>query len=259
MTTKTDAETLEIINKSFNAMMDTVECIIDPFNPIRAMIVSGAAGVGKSYNLIQRLEAAQDNMECSYHKISGKITPLGLYKVLHESSHLGSVLLLDDADVFSEEGTLDLLKAALDSSKTRTVSYITNSPALTKEGIPNQIEYFGKIIFITNKNFAKVLKGTSKMKEHVRALITRGSFIDLHLHDNRSIMLQIEQVMNKSNIMTQYGLSTEQCNDALMFMKNNVQRLMEPSLRMAVEIAGFMLMYPERWRNLAEVNCLWPE
>jgi len=259
MTTKTDAEILATINKSFSSMMDTVECIIDPFNPIRAMIVSGAAGVGKSFNLIKRLEQAAENLECTYHKISGKITPLGLYQVLHESRNLGSVLLLDDADVFSEEGTLDLLKAALDSSKTRTVSYITNSPTLAKQGIPSQIEYFGKIIFITNKNFSKVLKGTSKMKDHVRALITRGSFIDLHLHDNRSIMLQIEDVMKKSNIMSQYGLSTGQCNDALVFMKNNVERLMEPSLRMAVEIAGFMLKYPQNWRQLAEVNCLWPE
>ncbi len=256
---KTDAEILSTINKSFTAMMDTVECIIDPFNPIRAMIVSGAAGVGKSFNLIKRLEQASANLECTYHKISGKITPLGLFKVLNDTKNLGSVLLLDDADVFSEEGTLDLLKAALDSSKTRTVSYISNSPMLAKQGIPSQIEYYGKIIFITNKNFSKVLKGTSKMKDHVRALITRGSFIDLHLHDNRSIMIQIEDVMKKSNIMSQYGLSNEQCNDALMFMKNNVQRLMEPSLRMAVEIAGFMLKHPQNWRKLAEVNCLWPE
>lgn len=259
MSTKTDAEILATINKSFTSMMDTLECIIDPFNPIRALIVSGAAGVGKSYNLIKRLEEAERNLECNYHKISGKITPLGLYKVLHETSSLGSVLLLDDADVFSEEGTLDLLKAALDSSKTRTISYISNSPALAKQGIPNQIEYFGKVIFITNTNFAKVLKGTSKMQSHVRALITRGSFIDLHLHDNRSIMLQIEDVMKKSNIMSKYGLNEEQCNDALNFMKSNVQRLMEPSLRMAVEIAGFMLKYPQKWRQLAEVNCLWPE
>ena len=70
---------------------------------------------------------------------------------------------------------------------------------------------------------------------------------------------KIEDVMKKSNIMSQYGLSNEQCNDALMFMKNNVQRLMEPSLRMAVEIAGFMLKHPQNWRKLAEVNCLWPE
>lgn len=256
MTIKTDEQILTNIQSRFKAMMQTVECIIDPFNPIRAMIVTGAPGVGKSYNLIKRLEAANSALECNYHKISGKITPLGLYQALNKTSAFGSVLLLDDVDVFADEGTLDILKAALDSSKTRTVSYISNSSVLRREGIPNQIEYYGKIIFVSNKDFSSILNADTKMTPHVKALVTRGTFIDLQIHDARTIMLQIEDVMTKTKMLRQYGVSDESSAEILAFMKDNLNRLLEPSLRTPVNMCGLVLKHPTNWRETAEVSFL---
>ncbi|WNA16190.1 hypothetical protein XaC1_555 [Xanthomonas phage XaC1] len=251
----TDEQIRSNIHQRFGAMMTTLECIIDPFNTIRAMIVTGAPGVGKSYNLIKRLEQAHDNLECDFHKISGKVTPLGLYQALNKTRHFGSVLLLDDVDVFEDEGTLDILKAALDSSKTRTVSYISNSNVLRKEGIPNQIEYSGKIIFVSNKNFMHILNSNSKLQPHVKALVTRGTFIDLQIHDTRSILIQIEDVLTHTDMLTKH-VSVQQQKDILDFMKSNADRLLEPSLRTPINISGLVLHDAQNWKNTAEVSFL---
>ena len=48
--------------------------------------------------------------------------------------------------------SLNILKAALDSSKKRYISWNTDSNMLGREGIPDRFEFKGSVIFITNIN-----------------------------------------------------------------------------------------------------------
>lgn len=253
---KTDAEILNKIHQNFDALMNNVECIIDPFNPMKALIVTAASGVGKSFNLIRRLDEAQNNLECSYSKISGKCTDLGLYQALYNARGFNHVLLLDDVDVFSTETKLDLLKAALETSNKRDISYISNSKMLKDQGIPTSFEFKGKVIFISNKNFVQIMKSKSKMASHMKALVTRNTFVDLGIHEAREIMIQIEDVMKKTNIVKQYNLTDAQSDDILQFMKQNFDRLLEPSLRTPVNLSALVLKYPNTWKETAKASLM---
>jgi hypothetical protein len=239
------------IAENFEAMMDTVECIMDPFNPIKALTVTGASGIGKSYNLIKRLEEAHDTGFCNFHYLNGKCTGLGLYQALYNARNLGDVLLMDDVDVFDTEDKLNLLKASLESDDKRIITYMSSSRVLADNGIPTQFEFSGKVIFITNKDLVKISQANSALSPHVNALMTRGAFIDLEIHDNESIMVHIENIMRTTNIVKGHGISKEGSDNILNFMLKNCANLRLPSLRLPVQLAGLYLQFPEKWEQHA--------
>ncbi len=94
---------------------------------IRAMIVSGPPGVGKSYGVETQMQKASlfDNIvgnRIRYEVVKGAMTALGLYSQLYKFSDCKNVLVFDDCDsVFSDELSLNILKAALDSGKRRKI------------------------------------------------------------------------------------------------------------------------------------------
>lgn len=240
------------IDDNFSAMMETLECIINPFNPIKSMVITGASGIGKTYNLDLRLKEAHAAGDCNYHYLNSKCTAIGLYKAMYEARNLGSVLVLDDVDVFSNEDSLNLLKAALDTSNKRLISYQAASAELRKSNIPNQIEFSGKVIFITNSNLKAIAASTSNLAPHVNAVLTRSVFIDLEIHDNESIMIHIESIIRNTNIITKHGLSKDQANEILQFMLDNTDNLRNPSLRMPTQISGLVIENPTNWKRIAQ-------
>lgn len=244
------------IAENFDAMMDTLECILNPLNPIKAMTVTGASGIGKSYNLIKRLEDAHDHGYCNFHYLNGKCTGLGLYQALYNARHLGSVLLMDDVDVFDTEDKLNLLKASLESDDNRIITYMSSSRHLADNGIPTQFEFCGKVIFITNKDLVKISEANSALSPHVEALMTRGAFIDLEIHDNESVMVHIENIMRSTNIVKGLGVNNDGAEKILNFMLKNSANLRKPSLRMPVQLAGLYLQFPDKWEQHAMKVCV---
>lgn len=244
------------IAENFDSMMDMLECILNPFNPIKSMTVTGASGIGKSYNIIKRLEEANDTGFCNYFYLNGKCTGLGLYQSLYNARNIGSVLLLDDVDVFDTEDKLNLLKASLESDNDRVITYMSSSQVLRDNEIPTQFSFNGKVIFITNKDLVKISKSKSSLAPHVCALMTRGAFIDLEIHDNESIMIHIENIMRSTNIVKNIGIDQRGADNILNFMMKNCDKLRMPSLRMPIQIAGLYKQFPDKWEKHAEKICL---
>ena len=88
------------------------------------------------------------------------------------------MLVLDDCDsVLVDDVALNILKAALDTSKKRVVSWNTESRVLRQEDLPNSFEFKGGVIFITNINFKNVR--SKKLKEQLEALESRCHYLDL--------------------------------------------------------------------------------
>lgn len=241
------------IEKNFNSMMAALEALLDTTaNSINSLIVSGKGGVGKTYNVDKRLQKADDNYEIDYKKVSGKVTTMGLYEALYHSRHAASVLLLDDVDIFADETNIDLLKAVLDTSEKRVVSYATAGKYLEQQGIPKQFEFRGKVIFLTNKNLSQIAKGKSSLAPHIDALITRSIFIDLQLFSNEEVMIHIENIMKKANILENQFVSDEGSKQILNWMLKNEDKLRSPSLRMPVLMAGMYNKFPYDWEAMCE-------
>jgi archaellum component FlaC len=244
------------IEENFEAMMDSLECIMNPFNPIKSMTVTGASGIGKSFNVIKRLKESHDSGLCNYHYLNGKCTTLGLYQEFYKARHLGSILLMDDVDVFDNEDKLNLLKAALETDDERIITYMSSSQVLRDNGIPTQFDFKGKVVFITNKDLVKISESKSALAPHVGALMTRGTFVDLQIHDNESIMIHIENVMRTTNIVKSLNISQDISDQILDFMMEHSDNLRMPSLRMPIQIAGYYMEHPTKWKRLAIRNCL---
>ena len=231
---------------------------------VRGMIVSGPPGVGKSFGVENKLEeyAMLDKiggMPLKYEVVKGAMTPIGLYCLLYNNSDKGKVLVLDDCDsVLFDELSLNILKGALDSGKKRKIYWNADSSKLRSEGIPDNFEFKGSIIFITNLKFDKMTQGgrLGKIKDHLEAIISRCHYLDLTLDTMRDKMLRIKQIVG-DGMLNDYAFTTEQHNEVINFINDEKHNLREVSLRMVLKVADLYKMYKgePRWKTIAYATC----
>lgn len=242
------------INKRFNVMGMMTNGIIN--GNIRSLIISGAAGIGKTYSLDKALQKAHDNEFIEYKSINGKISGIGLYEQLWNNRGANSVLLIDDVDVFSDMDILNLLKAALDTGEKRKVCWSTASTYLDEKGIDKEFEFEGTIVFITNVDVDRELERGTKLAPHLQALVSRSVYLDLGVHTNEEIMVRVEDVILSTDMMQKRGLSDAETYKALSWMKANVSRLRNVSLRTALYLGDFIMTDKNGWETIAEVTLL---
>ena len=157
---ETDAQIMERIGERFNILTEMTKAVIT--NDVRAMIVSGPPGVGKSFNVESLLEKENlfdqiQNRKPKYELVKGTASALGLYCTLFEHSDRGHVIVFDDCDsILMDELSLNILKGALDSGKSRRISWKADSHKLRSEGVPNSFTFNGSVIFITWRRFNHV-------------------------------------------------------------------------------------------------------
>lgn len=242
------------IQKRFNVMGLMSNGIIS--GNIRSLIISGAAGIGKTFTLDEALQKAHDKEKIDYKMVNGKISGIGLYCRLWESRHDNSVLLIDDVDVFSDMDILNLLKAALDSGEKRKVCWSTASSYLEERDIPNEFEFEGTVVFITNVDVDRELERGSKLAPHLSALVSRSVYLDLGVHSNKEIMSRVEDVILNTNMLQKRGLNDAEIKAVLAFMQYNVDKLRNVSLRTALYLADFVATDSKNWLDIAEVTML---
>lgn len=251
---KTDEELRDGINKRFSVMNKMATGVIH--GTIRSLIISGAPGIGKTYTLERRLERAANEGRIKYSAVRGKCSPIGLYMKLYEMRNEKDVLVLDDVDVFSNEDYLNVLKAALDTSEKRIITWGTASTYLEDADIPTEFEFKGSVIFITNADIASEIERGTKIAPHLSALQSRSIYLDLGVHTNREIMVRVEDVIRNTRMMQKRGLSPSQTELALAYLKDNVNRLRSVSLRTALYLADFIRTDVHDWVDIADVTLL---
>jgi len=253
---ETDEQAMDRIATRFAILDEMSRACIN--GDIRAMIVSGPPGVGKSFGVETQLEKASmfDKIAGSrirFEIVKGAMTALGLYAQLYKYSDAKNVLVFDDCDsVFADDLSLNILKAALDSGKKRRICWNSDSALLRREGIPDSFEFKGSAIFITNLKFQNVK--SKKLQDHLEALESRCHFLDLTIDSARDKILRIKQVHRDSDggLFADYDFTEEQADEVLNFMEVKKNNLRELSLRMALKIADLVKISPTNWRVLAE-------
>jgi len=228
---------------------------------VRAMIVTGPPGVGKSHGVETVLAkhdvfatVAQNEKLKKYEVVKGAMSAIGLYKKLYEFSDKKSILVFDDCDsVLLDDLSLNILKAALDSGKKRMIHWNTDSRLLRSEGVPNSFEFRGGAIFITNIKFENVK--SKKLKDHLEALESRCHYLDLTIDTEREKVLRIKQIV-EDGMLESYEFHPWDVDEILDFIDNNKKRLRELSLRMVLKLADLKKSFPDRWTRVAEVSCM---
>ena len=248
---ETDAEIIERLRERFAMLTEMTKAVKK--GDVRAMIVSGPPGVGKSHGVeevLERYKMMEDMGGRKTHEVvKGAMSALGLYAKLYKMADAGNVIVFDDCDsIFSDELSLNILKAALDSKKNRKIHWNTDSHKLRQEGIPDCFTFKASAIFITNLKFDKV-KG--KLREHLEALESRCHYMDLTIDTEREKMLRIRQVI-QDGMLDAYKLSDEVKEEIIDFVDINKNRLRELSLRTVLKVADLAVSFPDRWEAFAE-------
>lgn len=250
--TKADIEELDMrIRRRFQVLDIMCAGVIQ--GNVRGLIVSGAAGIGKTFTFERELVAAQERGEIgNLEHVKGKLTPLFLFKTLYENRNPGDVVLLDDCDsVFSDETALNILKAALDSSDERWLTYGSATKWLEENNVESKFLFEGSIIFITNLDFDSMIAADNKMSPHYSALISRSTYLDLAIHSRLEIMVRVQQIATSTNLMSTLGVGVETATQIVAFCWENYSKMREISIRTLVKIASYVRIAPDQWEMLA--------
>jgi hypothetical protein len=260
MQLETDEQAIERIRERFDILEEMTEGAVD--GTVRAMIVVGPPGVGKSFGVEKVLDKSAmfdkiGGRRPRYEVVKGAMSAIGLYCKLYNYSGEGNVLVFDDCDsVLMDELSLNILKAALDSSKKRTICWNTDSRMLRSEGVPDKFEFKGSAIFITNIKFENVR--SAKLKDHLGALESRCHYLDLTLDTTRDKMLRIKQIM-LDGMLDSYEFEDGAKQELYEYVDTNKDKLRELSLRTVIKIADLKKMVGpgnDKWKRLAETTVM---
>lgn len=255
----TDEEILDSQRRRFRTLDRMASGVVA--GKVRSMIVSGPAGIGKTYTIEGMLETAEASNQIKYKKITGFVKATGLFKALWDNRFENSVILIDDADsAFDDEIALNILKAALDSSKRRVISWASEKLFIDEfgEAIPNTFEYRGSMIFITNKNFETAISQGKNLSPHFQALISRSFYIDLNMNSTREYLIRMEDVLKNTDMAYTLGLTESDTTFIMKYIRTNANRMRELSLRALLKLAKILTFADSRadFEEIAETTCL---
>ena len=227
-------ELLKSVNEKFDLLKELTSAVAT--GGIQALVVRGAAGIGKSHTITEhlRMNFVRGCKNPIRIKItSGHITPLQTFKTLKSCSDDKSVVIFDDCDsVFTEINSLNILKAACDTKKFRTVSW--NSSKVDED----VFDFQGGIILISNADFRST---------HYQAFIDR-----VHLYDMK--VTQEEKIARIQDIATKMGdVKKETAKEICDWLFENKVFIGYLSFRTFYKIAQLAKM-SKNWKKLAEVT-----
>jgi hypothetical protein len=254
---ETDEAIVERLRSRFEVLKDMTQAVKE--GTVRAMIVTGPPGVGKSFG-VEEVLSKEDlfntlgQRKPRYEIVKGAMSAIGLYAKLYQYSEKGNVIVFDDCDsVLLDDLSLNILKAALDSSKKRTISWNTDSRMLRQEGVPDKFEFKAGAIFITNIKFENVR--SKKLQDHLSALESRCHYIDLQMDTEREKCLRIKQI-TEDGMLDSYDFEGNEKEEIIDFIMTNRAKMRELSLRTVLKIADLRKSMPTNWKSVAEVTVM---
>ncbi len=217
------------INKRFEFLTQLVEMVVDKITP--SLIITGEGGLGKTHSVMQVI-SQKELSQTQYVQIKGYSTARGLYNTLFDNRN--SVVIFDDCDsILEDRVALNILKSALDSYETRTITWASRQAR--GDEYPSQFEFEGSIIFISNKS----------MKSIDDAILSRSLTVDLG-------MTAEEKVDRMRHILPDVlpGYSMLIKAEALDFL-NSYKDKVNLNLRSLILTSKLRASYPDNWKDLA--------
>ena len=217
------------INERFNFLNDLTKMVIYDVTP--SLIVTGEGGLGKTHSVSQAIDITglQDH-EFVFFK--GYSTARGLYNTLYDNND--KLIIFDDCDsVLEDKVAVNILKSALDSYETRTISWMARMNK--NDEYPQHFDFTGRIIFISNKSKTSI----------DGAILSRSLTVDLTMTPDEKIE-RMTTIL--PNILPEY--SDEVKVEALNFLNENKEgsNINMRTLIMVIKMAN---SNPDTWKNMA--------
>lgn len=253
---ETEEQIIDRIKERFDIFKYSVDGIAS--GDIRALIVAGAAGIGKTETVQLAFENHHMMNGLEYEVIKGNIvSSYQLYQQLFLNAKEGDVLVLDDCDsILKDANGLNILKAALESGdRPRIISY--KSQSVQNLGLPTEFEYKGRMIFITNENFQKIIdKDNTTIGKHMKAIIDRSLYLDLLLHNRREVYCRIKQMIYEHGLLDKCEIDKSYYDQILLWIKDNMEGIRSLSLRTPIHMSEMIRTNKDNWQRMAGVFLL---
>ena len=218
------------INQKFEFLNKLTTMVVDGINP--SLIICGPCGLGKTHNVLNII-SEKELYPFEYEIIKGYSTSRGLYNTLFDNN--GKLIIFDDCDsVLEDKIAINILKSALDSYETRTISW---SAKMNKnDEYPQQFNFTGKIIFISNKD----------KKSIDDAILSRSLTVDLNMTSDEKIE-RMGYVIE--SILPDYPIDIKK--DALEYLNTNKDNL-QLNFRSLIITSKLRMAHPDTWKDLAD-------
>jgi len=217
------------INQRFQFLNDLTTMVVNNTTP--SLIVTGEGGLGKTHSVTETIKS-NDLSEDKYVFFKGYSTARGLYNTLYDNND--KLIIFDDCDsVLDDKVALNILKSALDSYEKRTISWMAKMNK--NDEYPQQFEFTGRIIFISNKSISAVNE----------AIRSRSLTVDLTMTPSDKIE-RMSAILE--NILPEYQLEFKK--EALDFL-SEVCNEVSVNMRMLIMVTKMRYNYPDRWKDLA--------
>lgn len=222
------------INQRFEFLNNLTKMVVNGLTP--SIIVLGQGGLGKTHSVTSTINS-NDMSEDDYVFFKGYSTARGLYNTLYDNN--GKLIVFDDCDsILEDKVALNILKSALDSYEKRTISWMAKMSK--NEEYPQQFDFTGRIIFISNKSKEKI----------DGAILSRSLSIDLTMTADDKIE-RMNSILDK--ILPEVSIDVKR--DALGFL-NDVKENVNLNMRMLIMVSKVRLSYPDNWKDLASYMVL---
>ena len=248
------------VEERWDAYRFFLNMVVDGFS--KSLIAYGTGGVGKTYNLdkvfeSRGLEEYHEDKHLSgtdgydFVKVTGKSTPIAMYKELYE--HNGKTIVFDDCDsVLEHDTSINILKGALDTSGNGTISYKSGKKIKDDEGndVPQRFDFKGKIAFVSNL----------KKDQMPQPLQSRAMTVDLTMTAQETVDIMktfVQKMPFQDNKGNPIDVSPENRTAAIEFLDNikddmNINDLNARTLGQIALIKEKLANKPEvDWRKYA--------
>lgn len=221
------------INQKFDLLTKLTNMVIDGITP--SLIITGEGGLGKTY-LVQKAIKDKGLYEIEWAHFKGYSTARGLYNTLYDNN--GKLIIFDDCDsVLEDKVALNILKSALDSYETRTISWMAKMNK--NDEYPQQFNFTGQIIFISNKS-RSAIDG---------AILSRSLTVDLTMTEDEKIE-RMSHILE--SILPDYPIEVKR--DALDFI-SEYKGVANINLRTLIMVSKMRLANSD-WREMAKYMIL---
>ena len=218
------------INQRFEFLSDLTSMVVLGATP--SLIVTGEGGLGKTHTVNQTIKGLEIP-DTNWVSFKGYSTARGLYNTLFD--HNGKLIIFDDCDsVLEDKVAQNILKSALDSYETRQISWMAKMNK--SDEYPNQFNFTGRIIFISNKDKSKI----------DGAILSRSLTVDLSMNPQEKID---RMAFILETILPEFDLQVK--SDALSFLDENKDKT-NLNIRTLIIVSKIRKQFPDTWKNLAE-------
>lgn len=255
-----------IVNKvidKFESVYLTVRLFIEnPDTAIKAILVSGDAGTGKTHWVKKAIKDLKLDPQNVYYVKGASISAAALYVILYIFREAGKIVVLDDCDIIhkapgEKNAILDMLKGATELTKgERTIAWIKASPndLMKKNNVPMSFDYQGSVIWITNDTIEDISK---KAKNHWNAISSRFNQVKVYLSNEEKLcytLFLIEEygMLGKNCEAKEGGYSLSIQKDTIEYIKEHWESLNEITPRVATKIADMRENYPQHWKTMVK-------